>query len=131
MLPKHVEEEIDPVLEKEPTPTLTCGQIEVQLNMKRQDLDKFFDLNRHSTYDGSCFYSSFAINLKRIGNVEGKIWTNNLDHNYLRELTYASNDSLIGEDVQFDHVINNNEDARSIQKDLVCFMRSVISLKTI
>ena len=99
--------------------------------MKGQNLDKFFDLKRHSTYDGSCFYSSFAVNLERIGNVEGKTWTNKfLDHTYLRELTYASKDSLIGEDVQFDHDINTNEDGNIIQKDLDGFTRSVINLKT-
>ena len=46
-------------------------------------------------------------------------------------ITYVIKDILIGEDVQFDHDINNNEDANSIQKDLEGFMRSVISLKTI
>lgn len=36
----------------------------------------------------------------------------------------------VGEDVQFDHDINNNEDANVIQKDLEGFMRSVINLKS-
>merc|ERR1712227_560920 len=40
-------------------------------------------------------------------------------------------DSLaVGEDVQFDHDINNNEDANVIQKDLEGFMRTVINLNT-
>ena len=33
-------------------------------------------------------------------------------------ITYVIKDILIGEDVQFDHDINNNEDVNSSQKDL-------------